>query len=67
MKSFSKQNFKLIIHSKPDRNQLKLTVCIVLTRKRVTGTDIARYDWNSYRAGKDFFSIFITSVTGQKN
>ena len=27
VKSFSKQNSKLRIHSKPDRNQLKLTVC----------------------------------------
>ena len=27
IKSFSKQNFKLRIHSKPDRNQSKLTVC----------------------------------------
>ena len=29
MKSFIKQNTKLRIHSKPDRNQSKLTVCIV--------------------------------------
>ena len=27
MKSFRKQNSKLRIHSKPDRNQSKLTVC----------------------------------------
>ena len=27
IKSFSKQNSKLILHSKPDRNQSKLTVC----------------------------------------
>ena len=31
MKSFSKQNSKLIIHTKPDKNQSKLTVCIVKT------------------------------------
>ena len=29
IKSFSKQNSKMIIHSKPDRNQSKLTVCSV--------------------------------------
>ena len=28
IKSFSKQNSKLRVHSKPDRNQSKLTVCI---------------------------------------
>ena len=33
MKSFRKQNSNLIIHSKPDRNQSKLTVCNVKSDK----------------------------------
>ena len=38
IKSFSKQSSKLIIHSKSDRNQSKLTVCT----GRITERDISQ-------------------------
>ena len=41
MKSFSKQNSKLIIHSKPDRNQSKLTVCSGAKAAYVRFTSVA--------------------------
>ena len=53
MKSISKQNSKLRIHSKPDRNQSELTVCIVCFCSRKHNAIAMLKHISTYRSEKE--------------